>query len=62
LALPAVARLELEDSRGRRRPVELSSDGAFFFELPRADLARGITAVSLLVYGADGTVIKEVEL
>jgi len=62
LAQDSVARMELVDSQGRHRPVELSSGRAFFFELSRPDLAHGITAVSLLVYGADGTLIKEVHV
>ncbi len=62
LTLDSVKRMELLDSAGRRRPVELSPGGAFFFEFPRADLARGTTGVSLLVYGADGGLIKEVSL
>jgi hypothetical protein len=62
LALPSVARIELVDSAGRRHPVELTAGGAFFFELSRADLVRGVTAVSLLAYGADGALIKEVGL
>jgi hypothetical protein len=57
-----VAHLEVEDSLGRRRSAELSADGAFYFELSRADLVHDVTAASLLVYGADGALIKEVEL
>jgi hypothetical protein len=62
IALPSVVRLELKDSAGRIRPVALRGGGAFFFELPRRDLAHGVTAVSLIAYGADGLLIKEVEL
>jgi hypothetical protein len=62
IAQASVGRIELLDSKRRHRPVELSTGNAFFFELSRADLARGITAVSLLVYGPDGGLMKEVDL
>ena len=62
LALPVVKRIELLDSAARHRSVELSAGGAFFFELTRADLVHGVTAVSLLVYGGDGSLMKEVPL
>jgi hypothetical protein len=42
--------------------VELSGGGAFFFELTRADLVHGVTAISLLVYAGDGALMKEVPL
>jgi hypothetical protein len=62
LALASVKRIELLDSAGRHRPVQLTPAGAFFFELSRAELAHGITGVSLLVYDAGGGLIKEVPL
>jgi hypothetical protein len=62
LALPAVKRIELLDSAARHRSVELSGGGAFFFELTRADLVHGVTAISLLVYAGDGALMKEVPL
>jgi hypothetical protein len=62
LALPSVKRIELLDSAGKRHTVTLSQGGAFFFQFPRAELARGVTGISLLVYRSDGGLIKEVTL
>jgi hypothetical protein len=62
IALASVARLVVVDSQGQRTDIPLSPDHAFFFELPQEDLARGVSATSLLVYASDGRLIKEVAL
>ena len=62
IAREDVRRIILVNSVGKTRQVQLTSDGAFFFDLPQSDIARGISAVSLLVYDGDGKLIKEVGL
>ena len=62
LAEPKIARLEVSDSTGRTWPVALSHDHAFFFELPEAELKRGVEAVSLAAFGRDGELLANVEL
>ena len=62
VAAPKIDRLELTDSTGRTWPVTLSHDHAFFFELPAAELARGVEAVSLSAFAHDGDLVAEVDL
>jgi hypothetical protein len=62
LAAPSVARLELVDSTGRHRPVHLGRGNAFFVALSHGELKHGVSAVSLDVYSADGSLLASIAL
>jgi hypothetical protein len=62
LAAPDVARLELVDSTGSHRPAHLARGNAFFVALSHGELKHGVSAVSLDVYAADGSLLASVAL
>lgn len=61
LLAPDVARATVVDTGGHAWPVQLQG-GAFFFELPRAQLARGVDALQLRLYDEAGVLLEGVAL
>jgi hypothetical protein len=58
----SVSTIDIVDSAGTHHAVQFNDDGAFMFEMPRSDLADGITPVALVTYSSDGALLNRVDL
>jgi hypothetical protein len=58
----SVARLDVVDSLGRVTRIDTSTNKAFFFEVKRGDLARGVGVTTLLARDAGGATITSVDV
>lgn len=62
VASPLVSRIEAITSSGESLRAELSAGRAFFVQLSSEQLARDVLVTDLRIYGADGSVIEDVDL